>query len=181
MNRIDSLRFTACRFTKGVLVPVLLMLCGTVNAGNFYVSGDAGLADPRESSFDYATAYNLSAGYLFEHLGLEVSAVDLDKIDYDNLANSYLEISGYTAHVFWRQKFNRVLGMDFGAGLFDWEAEATLLGNDAGKDSDTSAYLDIRLITEFGDTFSAFVATRYLADVSGSDIATLSLGAAIKF
>jgi hypothetical protein len=162
-------------------MPVLLMLCGSAGAGNFYVSGDAGLADPRESSFDHATAYNVSAGYLFENLGLEVSAIDLDKIDYNNLADSYIEISGYTAHVFWRQKFNRVLGVDFGAGLFNWDAEATLLGNDAGKDSDTSVYLDIRLITEFGDTFGAFVATRYLADVSGSDIATLSLGAVIKF
>jgi hypothetical protein len=181
MYRNESFKLFLARYLPRAFLPVLLLIGGVANAGNFYLSADLGIADPRQSSFDRSTSYRLAGGYRFEKLGLEVSAMDLDSMDYQDLFNSYIEIKGVSAHIYIHHKFNNVLGMEMGAGLFDWNADATLLGFDAGEDSDTSGYYDIRLLTEFNDTVAAYAATRYLPDISGTDVVTFSIGMTINF
>ncbi len=107
--------------------------------------------------------------------------MDLDNMEYQDYFNSYIEIKGYTAHVYWHQKFNQMLGVDLGAGVFAWNADAILLSQKVGSDSDTSAYFDARLLTEFNEKVSAFAAARYLPDVTGTDIFTLSIGMTVGF
>ncbi len=169
------------RYFFRLLLPGLLLVNCEANANGFYISADLGTTKPEESTFDYSELYRLAAGYQVGKLGLEMSIMDLDKMEHNDLSNSYVEIKGFTTHVYWHQKFNKVLGIDLGAGIFSWEADATLLNYEAGNDSDTSPYYDVRLIAEFGTFISIHAATRYFKDVSGTDINSLSTGISVHF
>lgn len=166
---------------KCLILLVLLLPASGAYAAQFYLSGDLGIADANESGFDVTQTLRVASGFRFNNLGLELGWIKYDDIDYQILPNSFIEIDGVTLHAYWRRKFNDVVGIDLGAGILDWDAKATTLGISAGKDSGTSNFLDIRLITEFNDTAALHVSTRYIPDVSGTDILNVSVGAIVSF
>lgn len=140
-------------------------------------TGNAKLSDSRYGS---ATTARLTGGYRFGPISVVASTYEFEEFVLNNNRNAELELDGTSVEAFWTVEAGP-LNVNLGGGLFDWESKTKLDGRTFGRDSGTSGMLEAGTRVTFGSLVGIYLNARWIEDLSGEDLTTLSGGVQFSF
>jgi hypothetical protein len=149
-------------------------------AGELIFGGETGTIGYKGGRYKDAQMISAYVGYQFGLLTAQVNAYDFKEFRHQDYSGTYLDLDGYSVQAGLQFDFG-LLGLTASAGLFSWEEEVVLFARNFGGDSGTSEFIDVKLWGDIPGPVKVFLSAKYLSDVSGGDIESLSLGVRVQF
>jgi hypothetical protein len=157
-------------------------------SGNSYaqMSGYAGAAfgqsDVDVSGFDKATSWQLFGGInLSRAVAIEAAYSDLGEFDVSGASNTFIDVNGFEFTVVGTLPLSNTFSIFGEAGIFMWDAEATLAGTKLGSDDGNDATYGVGAKMEFMPSIRLQLEYQVYQDVGDSDIDTWYAGVAFGF
>ena len=149
---------------------------------HWYVSLNAGEADPDERGFDEADTAAVYLGYQFApHVGVEVGYVDFDDFDFRDFQDTYVEADGYEISMLIRAPLGHSFEIFGKVGTFVWEADGVVSGVTIVDDDGHSIVYGGGFAYSFSEHVGLRLSALKYEEVSEGDIASLTFGIDISF
>ncbi len=142
----------------------------------YFAEINLGSASPQSSNFDNADFRNIYLGRHLKHFDIKLGYIDDMEFDSKLIPSSRITANGFSLGLENTFHINNTIGITPQLGAFIWEADATFLGVQAGKEDDISIWYGLSLHLKLHHRVSALMNIQRFRDVGGSHMNALSFG-----
>jgi len=162
---------------------VLLFTSGNSYAqASGYIGAALGQSEVDVSGYDKASSWQFFAGAnLTPYIGAEAAYTNLGQFDVSGTSNTYIEVDGFEFTVVGNLPLSNTASVFAEAGLFSWNADATLFGSKIGSDDGTDLTYGVGLKLGMMRSLHLHLEYQVYNSVSDADIDTLYAGLAFGF
>jgi len=167
---------------KHVITGMLALGVSSFAAAEGYIGGAFGSTDVDESGFDNSDTYKIYGGFRSGNIGLEAAYLNFDSFDVQGSGGAqYVDGDGLEVSAIGFLPVSQNVDLFGKLGILSWNLDANSFGSTFGSDDGTSFAYGAGLQFQPAEAVSIRFEYQGFNDVSGSDLSSLFLGAAVHF
>ena len=147
-----------------------------------YMGIHFGGAKTDNDNFHDSGSYGFFAGlYLLGNSSLEMDLIKFNRFDHKDLGDTKVEARAGTLSLAYRFDLTRWLALRPGVGVQIWDAKSYYLGYTTGEDNGRDLTANLSILFTIKKRVLLLIDTRWLNNVSGTDIWNASIGVGVNF
>jgi hypothetical protein len=165
-----------------VLATATLLLSTTSAQAAGYVGAAIGQSEVDVSGYDRATSWQFYGGAdLSRYVGLEAAYTNLGQFDVTGVPNTHIQVDGFEFTLVGNLPMSGSAAIFAEAGLYSWNADATLFGTKIGSDNGSDLTYGVGIRMGMARSLRMHLEYQVYTNVSDADINTVSAGLAFGF
>ncbi len=153
-----------------------------VHAESTVVRAGPGYAWVQEGGFEHERGAMLAISKPIHSVDISLEGMYFAEFRSKNSADSYVQVAALNPAIGKSFPINNYMSIVGITGISFWRAEATLVSNPVGSDSDTSPWIGTGIkIDNVLSNIQFYSTVEHFSDVSGRDIQLISLQAGVEF
>jgi len=165
-----------------ILAGALVLGISSLAAAEGYIGGAIGSTDVDEPGFDNSDTYKVYGGFRAGNIGVEAAYLNFDGFDVQGSGGAeYVDGDGIEVSAIGFLPLNQNVELFGKLGLLSWNLDANSFGSTFGSDDGNSFAYGAGLQFKPAEQISLRLEYQGFNDVSGADLSSIFVGAAVHF